>query len=296
MILRLGRGRKSRLASVTIAGLVVAASVSLAAVALAERGSPHRSTLVTKFVHSGPLSPYRPSVQARVVRGDALERAAAVRAIRAFGPANRILRIEFGAPPAAFNLPANAVWVHVDVSAPDYPGTAFSAWQGLLAVSEITDAARSSDSAPIAGKTITLVFPNGEVGDGGGTVNEPIPPATGNPAPASAQALQAGIAAEARQEHLKITEQGSFDIGGRPAVFATLVTSDPVTFGRETSRRMFALQQGVFNAPFSAAGSYIEVRDSAGGVVEIGASLSRLQQGLGWSNPALGRPGDLLAP
>jgi hypothetical protein len=295
MILRLSKGRKSRLASVTIVGLVVAASVSLAAVALAERGSPHKSTLVTKFVHSAPLSPYRPSVQARVVRGDALERAAAARAVRAFGPANRILRIEFGAPPAAFNLPASAVWVHVDVSAPDYPGTAFSVWQGLLAVSEITDAARSSGSAPIAGKTITLVFPNGEVGDGGGTVNEPIP-ATGDPAPASAQALKAGIAAEARQEHLKITEQGSFDIGGRPAVFATLVTSDPVTFGRETGKRMFALQQGVLNAPFSAAGSYIEVRDSAGGVVEIGASLSRLQQGLGWSNPALGRPADLLAP
>jgi hypothetical protein len=221
--------------------------------------------------------------------------AAVALAERAFGPANRILRVEFGTPPAAFNLPASAVWVHVNVSAPDYPGAVFSIWQGLLAVSEITDAARSSGSAPIAGKTITLVFPNGEVGGGGGSVNEPIP-APGDPAPASAQALQAGIAAEARQEHLKITEQGSFDIGGRPAVFATLVTSNPVTFGRETSRRMFLLQQGVFNAPFAAAGSYIEVRDSAGGVVEIGASLSRLQQGLGWSNPALGRPADLLGP
>jgi hypothetical protein len=294
MIRRLGKVRKSRLAGVTIVGLVVAASVSLAAVALAGRGSQHKSTLETKFVHSAPLSPYRPSVQARVVRGDALERAAAARAIRAFGPANRILRIEFGAPPAAYNLPASAVWVYVDVSAPDYPGAVFSDWQGFLAVSQITDAARSSGSAPIAGKTIRPVLPNGEV-SGSASVNEPIP-ATSDPAPASAQALQAGIAAEARQEHLKITEQGSFDIGGRPAVFATLVTSDPVTFGRETSRRMFLLQQGVFNAPFAAAGSYIEVRDSAGGVVEIGASLSRLQQGLGWSNPALGRPADVLGP
>jgi hypothetical protein len=275
---------------------VVAASVSLAAVALAERGSPHKSTLATRFVHTAPLSPYRPSVRARVVRGNALERAAAARAIRAFGPANRILRIEFGAPPAAFNLPASAVWVYVDVSAPDHPGAVFSVWQGLLAVSQITDAARSSGQAPIAGKTIRPVLPNGEVG-GSASVNEPIPATSDpDPAPASAQALQAGIAAEARQEHLKITEQGSFDIGGRPAVFATLVTSDPVTFGRETSRRMFLLQQGIFNAPFSAAGSYIEVRDSAGGVVEIGASLSRLQQGLGWSNPALGPPADVLGP
>jgi hypothetical protein len=295
MIPRPLRDRRTRLARIAIAGLVLAGSASVAAIAFADRGSPHKATLLTKFVHTAPVLPYRPSVQARVVRGDALERAAAARAIRAFGPANRIIRIEFTTPPTAFNLPASAVWVDVDVSTPDRPGSAFSIWQAFLAVSEITDAARSSGSAPIAGKSITLVFPSGETLPLSSSVNEPIP-ATGEPPPASAQALEAGIAAEARDEHLKITEQGSFDIGGRPAVFATLMTSDPVAFGRETSRRMFLLQRGILNAPFAAAGSYIEVRDSNGGVVEIGGSASRLQQGVGWSNPALGRPADLLTP
>jgi hypothetical protein len=53
---------------------------------------------------------------------------------------------------------------------------------------------------------------------------------------------------------------------------------------------MFALQRAIFNAPSAAAGSYIEVRDRAGGVVEIGGSASRLQQGVGWTNPALLTP------
>jgi hypothetical protein len=167
-------------------------------------------------------------------------------------------------------------------------------WQAFLVVSAIADANRSSGEAPIAGKTIHLVFSSGESADVGESVNEPLP-AAGDVPPAAAQALNAGIAAEAGREHLKIIEQGSFDIGGRPAVFATLVTSDPVGFGRETLARMFALQRGVFDAPYAAAGSYIEVRDTAGGVVEIGGSASRLQQGVGWSNPALGPPSDLLA-
>jgi hypothetical protein len=279
-----------------IAALVLAVSASVAAVALAGRNASHSAQpLVTRFIHTGPLSPYRPRARGSVIGGRAVERAAAVGAIRDFGPANRILRIEFTTPPAAFGLSPTANWIRVEVAAPDRPGSAFSIWQSLLAVSAIADANRGAGETPIAGKTVRLVFPGGETLDVAESVNEPVD-AAGDAAPASAQALSSGIAAEARQEHLKIVEQGSFDIGGRPAVYAVLVTADPVAFGHESSSRMFALQRGILNAPFAAAGSYVEVRDSAGGVVEIGGSASRLQQGVGWSNPALGKPADLLAP
>jgi hypothetical protein len=287
---------KRRVLRGLIAGVLLAGSVSIAAVALAGRGArqQHQRTLATRFVHASPLSRYRPSVRARVVAGSAVDRSAAAETVRDLGPANRILQIEFTTPPAAFNLPANAVWANVDVAAPDRPGAAFSIWQAFLAVSAIADANRSSGAAPLAGKSVRLIFPDGETADAGQSVNELVPAGSDVP-PAAAQALSAGIAAEARQEHLKITEEGSFDIAGRPAVFATVVTSDPYRFGRETSARMFALQRGVLNAPFAAAGSFIEVRDSAGGVVEIGGSASRLQQGVGWSNPAFGPPSGLLA-
>ena len=281
-----------RLAFVAV---IVIASASVAAVALAERGGSHQRTLVTKFVHMAPLSPYRPMARARVVRGSTIDRAAAAQAIRAFGPANRILRIEFTTAPAAFNLPPSAVWVDVDVSAPDRPGAAFSIWEAFLAVSGIADANRSSGAAPIAGKTVRLFLPSDEIVDAGSSVIEPLP-ATSDVPPASAEAIQAAINAESRQEHLQVSEQGSFDIGGRPAVFATLVTTDPVGFGHAAGAKMFALQRAVLNAPFAAAGSFIEVRDSAGGVVDIGGSASRLQQGVGWSNPALGAPSELLTP
>jgi hypothetical protein len=278
-----------------IVGLVLAGSAAATAVAFAGRGTAHQHTFVGKPVHTGRLSSYRPAVHTQVVGGAAADRAAAAKVVRDFGLANRILRIEFTTAPAVFNLPDNAVWVDVDVSAPDRPGSAFSIWQAFLAVSALVDANRTTGGAPIAGKSVRLVFPNGETVNTVEGVNEPLP-ASSDPAPASAAALNAAIAAEARQEHLKIQEQGSFDLGGRAAVFATLVTDDPAGFARETSGNMFALQRGVLNAPFAAAGSYIEVRDSAGGVVEIGGSASRLQQGVGWSNPAFGRPADLLAP
>jgi hypothetical protein len=288
---------KSRLRLVVIGGLVLAGSASAAAVALAGRGTPHRARplFVTRFVHTAPLSHYRPAVHGRVMGGSPIERAAAAQAIRDFGTANRILRIEFTTAPAAANLPPSAVWVSVEVSTPDKPGVVFSAWQGLLAVSAIVDADRGGGAAPVAGKVVRLVFPSGETFDVADSVNEPLD-ATSDVPPASAQALNGGIAAEARQEGLKIVEQGSFDIGGRPAVYAVLVTNDPAGFAHETGARMFALQRGVLNAPFAAAGSYIEVRDSAGGVVEIGGGASRLQQGLGWSNPALGPPSEFLSP
>jgi hypothetical protein len=272
---------------VLIAGSVLVLGASVAAVAIAGRSGPHRRTLETKFVHASPLTPYRPAVQARVVRGDAIEHSAAMQAIRAFGPANRVLRVEFISPPADFGLPASAVWVRVDVATPDNPGAAFSTWQALLTVSAIADANRSSGAAPVAGKTVKLVYPNGSIVDAGSTVNGPLPTPP-DAVPGSAAALEAAIATEARQEHLQVTEQGSFDIGGRPAVFATLVTDDPVGFGHASGTKMFALQRAIFSAPSAAAGSYIEVRDRAGGIVEIGASASRLQQGVGWSNPQLG--------
>lgn len=288
---------RRRLVRIVIAAFAVAASASVAAVALAGRHGSHSAQplLVTRFIHTGTLSPYRPRVRGSVIGGRAVERAAAADAIRDFGPANRILRIEFVAPPAAFGLPPTASWVRVDVAAPDRPGSAFSIWQSLLAVSAIADANRGGGATAVAGKTVRLVFPGGETADVAESVNEPIG-AAGDVAPSSAQALGAAIAAEARQEHLKIADQGSFDLAGRPAVYAVLVTTDPVGFGRESAQRMFALQRGILNAPFAAAGSYVEVRDSAGGVVEIGGSASRLQQGVGWSNPALGLPSDLLAP
>jgi hypothetical protein len=287
--MRVFGGGRRQMRRFVIAGSVLALSASIAAVALAGRSGPHQRSLATRFVHTSPLTPYLPAVRARVVGGDAIERSAAAQTVRAFGPANRVLRIEFVSPPADFGLPATALWVRVDVAAPDRPGAAFSTWQALLAVSAIADANRSAGAAPIAGKTVRLVFPSGTMVDAGSTVDGPLP-TPGDAAPGSAAALGAAIAAEARQEHLQVTEQGSFDIGGRPAVFATLITDDPVGFGQASGTKMFALQRAIFNAPSAAAGSYIEVRDSAGGVVEIGGSASRLQQGVGWTNPALLTP------
>lgn len=293
--MRTFNGGRQRTRRLLIAGSVLAFAASVAAVALGGRSGPRPRTLATRFVHTTPLTLYRSTARARILRGSAIDRAAARQAIRAFGPANRILKIEFVPPPADFALPANAVWVRVDVAAPDDPGAAFSTWQALLAVSEIADANRASGAAPIGGKTVRLVYPNGSVADGGSTVDGPLP-TSGDATPASAAALGAAIAAQARQQHLRITEQGSFDIGGRPAMFATLVTDDPVGFAEASGANFFALQRAIVDAPSAASGSYIEVRDSAGGVIEIGGSASRLQQGVGWSNPALGRPADLLAP
>ena len=248
---------------------------------------------MTRFIRASPLATYRPTVRGHVLRGDAVEHAAALQAIRSFGPANRVLRIEFTSPPAAFDLPASAQWVDVDVSTPDRPGAAFSIWQAFLAVSAIADANRAAGAANIAGKTVRLVFPNGAIVEAGETVNGPLPH-TGDAVPAAAAALQSAISAEARHQHLRVAEQGSFDIAGRPAVFATLVTDDPVAFGHASGEKMFALQRAVFDAPAAAAGSFIEVRDSAGGVVDVGGTAPRLQQGVGWSNPALGPRSDLV--
>jgi hypothetical protein len=115
---------KSRLRLVLIAGLVLAGSASAGAVALAGRATPHRArpVFVTRFVHTAPLSHYRPAIHARVIAGSPIERAAAAQAIRDFGAANRILRIDFTTAPAAFHLPSSAVWVSVEVSTPDKPG------------------------------------------------------------------------------------------------------------------------------------------------------------------------------
>jgi hypothetical protein len=277
-----------------MAGSIVGA-VSVAAVALAGRSGPRPRTLATKFVHTAPLTPYRPAVRARVLHGDALERSTAAQVVRAFGPANRVLRVEFTSPPADFNLPATALWVKVYVATPDNPGAAFSIWQAFLTVSAMADVNRSSGAEPVAGKTIKLVYPNGSIKDGSSSVDGPLPTPS-EAAPASAAALNVAIAAEAHQPGLLITEQGSFDIGGRPAVFATLVTDDPEGFGRASAAKMYALQRAIFDAPAAASGGYIEVRDRAGAVVEAGGSAPRLQQGVGWENPALGAPTGILTP
>jgi hypothetical protein len=270
-----------------LAGLVVAASASVAAVAFAGRGGPHQRTLATKFVHTARLSPYARVVRVRVVRGDAVERSAALQSVRAFGPANRVLRIEFTPPPADFGLPASALWIRVDVTAPDRPGSAFSIWQAFLAVSAIADANRAAGAAPVAGKTVRLVFPSGETVDAGSIVDGPLP-TPNDAAPASADALQAAIRDATQEEGLQIAEQGSFDIGGHPATYAVLITDDPVGFANASGAKMFSLQRAVFDAPSAASGSFIEVRDRAGGVVEIGGAATRLQQGVGWTNPAFG--------
>jgi hypothetical protein len=214
-----------------------------------------------------------------------------MRVVRGFGGANRVLRIEFTTPPAVFDLPAGAPWVRVDVAAPDRPGAAFSIWEALLAVSAITDSTRGQGAAPLAGKTIRLVFPNGATTDAGSTVNGPLPE-TVEVAPASADVLAAAVRDAARAEGLRVTEQGSFDVGGRPAVFTTLVTDDPVGFAAASGAKLFSLQQAVDAAPAAAAGSFVEVRDSAGGVVDSGGFATRLQQGVGWQNPAFGSPAD----
>jgi hypothetical protein len=271
-----------RVARLVAAASVLAAAASVAAVALGSRAGPEQRT-----VHAAPLSLYRPFIRGRVVRGGAIERSAAARALRAFGPGNRVLRIEFTTPPAAFGLPASALWVRVDVAAPDRAGSAFSIWQAFLVVSAIADARRSVGAAPVAGKTVQIVFPSGTTIDAGSTVDGPLP-TTGDTAPASGDALMTTVGEAARHDGLEVAEQGSFDVGGRPAVFALLVTGDPARFAHASGAEFFSLQRAVYDAPAAAAGSFVEVRDRAGGVVAVGGIATRLQQGVGWTNSAFG--------
>jgi hypothetical protein len=176
----------------------------------------------------------------------------------------------------------------IDVAAPDRPGAAFSIWQAFLVVSAVADANRASGAAPVAGKTIRLVFPNGTTADAGSAVDGPLPTPSDVPA-ASAEALAAAIREAARQQGLRVAEEGSFDVGGYPAVYATLVTGDPSAFP-------FSEPSALMDTPAAAAGSFIEVRDAAGGVVDSGGSATRLQQGVEWTNPAFGSRAGLVTP
>lgn len=239
----------------------------------------HRPSASTAYVHRTSLGRYR-RIRTSVVGGSPRVRTAAVRVVRGFGPANRILRITFTSPPPVFALPATATWVIVDVSAPDRPGSAFSIWQAFLAVSAIADG-----GSPVAGHTVRLRFPDGTTTDAGSAAAGPQPQPSDVPATPT-NGLESALRAAAAAEGLRVTELGAFDVAGRPAVYATVVTPDPAGFARGAEASFYALERSAHDAPAAVAGMYVEVRDVSGRVVGTGGAATRLQEGVGWRNPA----------
>lgn len=258
---------------------VGAASISGLAFDGSANAKAHRASVGEAYVHHASLDHYGRTVRTQVIGGSLAGRAATHRVVRSFGPANRILRIAFTSPPPDFALPASATWVMVDVSAPDRPGSAFSIWQAFLAVSAIADS-----GGPVAGHTVTLVFPDGATQDAGSAAAGPLPQPADAPA-ASTSALESSLRAEAAAQGLDVTDLGDFDVAGRPAVYATVVTRDAAAFARGAEASFYALEHLAHDTPAAVAGAYVEVRDASGRVVDTGGIATRLQEGVGWQNP-----------
>jgi hypothetical protein len=264
-----------------VAVVVGAASIRGLPFAGSANARVHRSSASsTAFVHRTSLGRYGRSIRTSVIGGSTRVRAAARHVARGFGPANRILRITFTSPPPDFALPASATWVTVDVSAPDRPGSAFSIWQAFLAVSAIADG-----GSPVAGHTVRLVFPDGTTTDAGSAAAGPLPqPADVPSTPASA--LESALRGAAAAEGLRVTDVGAFDVAGRPAVYATVVTLNPAVFARGAEASFYTLERAAHDAPAAVAGMYVEVRDGSERIVDTGGIATRLQEGVGWRNPA----------
>jgi hypothetical protein len=98
-------------------------------------------------------------------------------------------------------------------------------------------------------------------------------------------ALESSLRAEAAAQGLDVTDLGDFDVAGRPAVYATVVTRDPAAFARGAEASFYALERMAHDTPAAVAGAYVEVLDASGRVVDTGGIATRLQEGVGWQNP-----------